>query len=387
MTAFRPLDTAERLLLGPGPSSIHPRVYRAMAAPVVGHLDPQFLEIMEDNKTLLQEVFQTGNRLTIPISGTGSSGMETCLVIVVEPGDKVLICINGVFGQRMLDVAQRCGAQVATVEAPWGEPIPPEKVGEALDGGEYKVVGIVHAETSTGVLQPLEEIAGLVRESGALFLVDTVTSLGGVTVAVDEWNIDLCYSGTQKCLSCPPGLAPVTLSERAVEVLRQRTNKVQSWYLDLSMLEKYWGEERVYHHTAPISMNYALREALLLVHEEGLQPRWQRHLANHQALVRGVEAMGLEMAVAPEFRLPSLNTVKIPEGVDDPRVRGHLLKAFNLEIGGGLGDFKGKVWRVGLMGHSSTRENVAYLLMALGDAMRKQGTDLDVGAGVKAALE
>lgn len=387
MTAFRPLDTAERLLLGPGPSSIHPRVYRAMAAPVVGHLDPQFLEIMEDNKTLLQEVFQTGNRLTIPISGTGSSGMETCLVNVVEPGDKVLICINGVFGQRMLDVAQRCGAQVATVEAPWGEPIPPEKVGEALDGGEYKVVGIVHAETSTGVLQPLEEIAGLVRESGALFLVDTVTSLGGVTVAVDEWNIDLCYSGTQKCLSCPPGLAPVTLSERAVEVLRQRTNKVQSWYLDLSMLEKYWGEERVYHHTAPISMNYALREALLLVHEEGLQPRWQRHLANHQALVRGVEAMGLEMAVAPEFRLPSLNTVKIPEGVDDPRVRGHLLKAFNLEIGGGLGDFKGKVWRVGLMGHSSTRENVAYLLMALGDAMRKQGTDLDVGAGVKAALE
>jgi alanine-glyoxylate transaminase / serine-glyoxylate transaminase / serine-pyruvate transaminase len=387
MTTFRPLDTAERLLLGPGPSSIHPRVYRAMSAPVVGHLDPQFLEIMEDNKTLLQEVFQTGNRLTIPISGTGSSGMETCLVNVIEPGDKVLICINGVFGQRMLDVAQRCGAEVATVEAPWGEPIPPGKVAEALSGGEYKVVGIVHAETSTGVLQPLGEIAGLVRESGALFLVDTVTSLGGVEVAVDEWNIDLCYSGTQKCLSCPPGLAPVTLSERAVEVLRQRTHKVQSWYLDLSMLEKYWGEERVYHHTAPISMNYALREALLLVHEEGLESRWQRHLANHQALVRGVEAMGLEMAVAPEFRLPSLNTIKIPEGVDDPQVRGHLLKAFNLEIGGGLGDFKGKVWRVGLMGHSSTRENVAYLLMALGDAMRQQGTSLDVGAGVKAALE
>ena len=387
MTTYRPLDTAERLLMGPGPSSIHPRVYRALAAPVVGHLDPQFLEIMEENKTLLQEVFQTGNRLTIPISGTGSAGMETCLVNVTEPGDRVLICINGVFGQRMLDVAQRCGAEVDTVEAPWGEPIPPEKIGEALNEGEYKVVGIVHAETSTGVLQPLAETAGLVRESGALFLVDTVTSLGGVKVAVDEWNIDLCYSGTQKCLSCPPGLAPITLSERAVDVLRQRTNKVQSWYLDLSMLEKYWGEERVYHHTAPISMNYALREALLLIHEEGLESRWQRHLVNHQALVRGVEAMGLEMAVAPEFRLPSLNTVKIPEGVDDPRVRGHLLEAFNLEIGGGLGDFKGKVWRVGLMGHSSTRENVAYLLMALGDAMREQGTDLDVGAGVKAALE
>jgi len=386
MTTFRPLDTAERLLMGPGPSSIHPRVYRALAAPVVGHLDPQFLEIMEDNKTLLQEVFQTDNRLTIPISGTGSSGMETCLANAVEPGDKVLICINGVFGQRMLDVAQRCGAEVATVEAPWGEPIPPEKVGEALNEGEFKVVGIVHAETSTGVLQPLEEIAGLVRESGALFLVDTVTSLGGVKVAVDEWNIDLCYSGTQKCLSCPPGLSPITLSERAGEVLRQRTNKVQSWYLDLSMLEKYWGEERVYHHTAPISMNYALREALLLVHEEGLESRWQRHWANHQALVRGVEAMGLRMAVAPEFRLPSLNTIQVPKGVDDPRVRGHLLKAFNLEIGGGLGDFKGKVWRVGLMGHSCTRENVAYLLTALGDAMREQGTDLDVGAGVKAAL-
>ena len=386
MAEYGPLDTAERILMGPGPSCIHPRVYSALGAPVVGHLDPQFLQIMEENKALLQEVFQTGNRLTIPVSGTGSAGMETCLVNVVEPGDEVLICVNGVFGQRMVDVAQRCGAEVTTVEAAWGESVPPEKVKAALEGGKFRVVGIVHAETSTGLLQPLAEISAMVRDHGALFLVDTVTSLGGVEVDVDGWNIDLCYSGTQKCLSCPPGLAPITLSERAVEVIRKRKKKVQSWYLDLSMLEKYWGEERVYHHTAPISMNYALREALLLIHEEGLERRWDRHLQNHRALVRGVEAMGLEMAVVPEYRLPSLNAVRIPDRVEDAAVRGFLLEVFNMEIGAGLGDFKGKVWRVGLMGHSCTMQNVVLFLTALEAALKKQGIELSPGAGVEAAL-
>ena len=386
MAAYRTLDTAERILMGPGPSCIHPRVYRALGAPVVGHLDPQFLQIMEENKALLQEVFRTGNRLTIPVSGTGSAGMETCLVNVVEPGDGVLICVNGVFGQRMVDVAQRCGAEVTAVEALWGEPVPPEKVKDALEEGEFKVVGIVHAETSTGLLQPLAEIAAMARDHGALFLVDTVTSLGGVEVDVDRWDIDLCYSGTQKCLSCPPGLAPITLNERAVEAIRKRKTKVQSWYLDLSMLEKYWGEERVYHHTAPISMNYALREALLLIHEEGLERRWDRHLQNHRALVRGVEAMGLEMAVAPEYRLPSLNAVRIPDGVDDAAVRSFLLDVFNMEIGAGLGDFKGKVWRVGLMGHSCSMQNVVLFLTALEAALKKQGMEPSSGAGIEAAL-
>lgn len=386
MAPYRPFDPAERILLGPGPSCLSPRVYRALAAPLVGHLDPQFLEIMEDNKALLREVFQTQNRLTIPISGTGSAGMETCLVNVIEPGDRVLICINGLFGQRMRDVAQRCGAEVAVVESPWGEPIPPEKVEAALRQGRFKVVGIVHAETSTGVLQPLEEIASLVRKEGALLLVDAVTSLGGVEVAVDAWGVDLCYSGTQKCLSCPPGLAPVTLSERALAALHGRRSKVQSWYLDLGMIEQYWGQERVYHHTAPVSLNYALREALLLIHEEGLALRWKRHWDNHLALVRGIEAMGLEMAVAPAFRLPTLNAICIPPGIDDAKVRQFLLQEFNVEIGGGLGAFKGKIWRVGLMGHSSRKENVILFLAALEAALKAQGFRCAPGVGVQSAL-
>lgn len=386
MTAYRPLNPSERLLMGPGPSNVHPRVYRALAAPVVGHLDPEFLAIMEDNKALLREVFRTRNRLTIPISGTGSAGMETCLVCLVEPGDQVLVCVNGVFGQRMREVAQRCGAQVKSVEVPWGEAIPPERVATALAGGRFKLVGMVHAETSTGVLQPVEEIAGLVRAHGALLLLDTVTSLGGMKVDIDGWGVDLCYSGTQKCLSCPPGLAPITLNERSLELMRQRRTKVQSWYFDLSMIEQYWGEERVYHHTAPISMNYALREALLLIHEEGLETRWNRHLHNHRALVRGLEAMGLKMVVAPALRLPSLNTVWIPEGVQDLAVRRFLLEKFNLEIGGGLGTFKGRIWRVGLMGYTSTAQNVVFFLTALEAALAAQGLALPPGAGVRAAL-
>jgi alanine-glyoxylate transaminase/serine-glyoxylate transaminase/serine-pyruvate transaminase len=386
LITFKRLNPSERILLGPGPSNVHPRVYQALSAPVVGHLDPQFIEIMEDNKILLREVFQTKNWLTIPMSGTGSSGMETCLVNFVEPGDKVLICINGVFGQRMRDVAQRCGAVVTSVEAPMGQIIPPEKIKAALDKEKFKLVGIVHAETSTGVLQPLEDISKMVHANGALFMVDVVTSMGGIEVAVDKWNIDICYGGTQKCLSCPPGLSPVTVNEKALDVLHKRKCKVQSWYLDLSMIEKYWGQERVYHHTAPISMNYALREALILVHEEGLEARWARHKKNHLALVRGVEAMGLKMVVEPGIRCASLNTIWIPEGINDAEVRSFLLEKYDMEIGAGLGDFKGKAWRVGLMGYSSTITNVVLFLTALEMALVAQGLRVPPAAGMEAAL-
>ena len=387
MANYTPLNPSQRILMGPGPSDVHPRVYRALAAPVVGHLDPEFLQVMEDNKRLLQMVFQTANRLTLPISGTGSAGMEACLVNIVEPGDTVLVCINGVFGMRMKDVAERCGAEVTVVEAVWGEAIAVEQIEAALEKKAYKVVGIVHAETSTGVLQPLTDIAKIVRDSGALLLVDAVTSLGGIDLNVDGLGIDLCYSGTQKCLSCPPGLAPITFSERALDCLRQRTHKVQSWYLDLSMIEKYWGEERVYHHTAPISMNYALREALVLIAEEGLEQRWQRHWRNHQALVRGVEAMGLEMAVAPALRLPSLNAIKVPEGIDEALIRQQLLLEYSLEIGAGLGALKGKVWRVGLMGHASNMRNILLFLTALEISLGQQGLKIQRGMAAQAAME
>ena len=354
-----------RILLGPGPSPVHPRVLEAMALPVVGHLDPKFLEIMDQNMAMLREVFQTNNRLALPMSGTGSAGMETCFVNLVEPGDNVLIGVNGVFGTRMVDVAQRCGAQVDTVEAEWGTALDAQKFKAALAQKKYQLVAIVHAETSTGVLQPLDDIAKLVRESGPLFLVDTVTSLGGVPVGVDRLGIDACYSGTQKCLGCPPGLSPVTFSERAVEVLRHRKTRVQSWYLDLSMIEKYWGSERVYHHTAPISMNYALHEALRLVLEEGLEASWKRHRQVHETFVREMRKLELEPAVAEPIRAPMINTVKIPEGVDDPNVRQRLYDDFNIEIGAGLGPLKGKVWRVGLMGHGARVENVEILAQAL----------------------
>jgi len=354
-----------RTLLGPGPSPVHPRVLAALSLPVVGHLDPKFLEIMDQSMAMLREVFQTENRLALPMSGTGSAGMETCFVNLVEPGDNVLIGVNGVFGTRMVDVAQRCGAQVDTVEAEWGTALDAQQFKTALAQKKYKVAAIVHAETSTGVLQPLDDIAKLVRESGALFLVDTVTSLGGAPVRVDELGIDACYSGTQKCLSCPPGLSPVTFSERAVEVIRKRKTKVQSWYLDLSMIEKYWGSERVYHHTAPISMNYALHEALRLVLEEGLEASWQRHRQVHESFVREMRKLELEPAVAEPIRAPMINTVKIPEGVDDPKVRQRLYDDFNIEIGAGLGPLKGKIWRVGLMGHGSRVENVDLLAKAL----------------------
>jgi alanine-glyoxylate transaminase / serine-glyoxylate transaminase / serine-pyruvate transaminase len=355
-----------RTLLGPGPSPVHARVLEAMSLPVVGHLDPKFLEIMDQSMAMLREVFQTKNRLALPMSGTGSAGMETCFVNLVEPGDAVLIGVNGVFGTRMVDVAQRCGAQVDTVEAEWGAALDAEKFRTALAKKKYKLAAIVHAETSTGVLQPLDDIAKVVRESGALLLVDAVTSLGGAPVRVDELGIDACYSGTQKCLGCPPGLSPVTFSERAIEVVRTRKTKVQSWYLDLSMIEKYWGNERVYHHTAPISMNYALHEALRMVLEEGLDKAWQRHRQVQETFIREMHRLEIEPAIdEPAIRAPMINTVKIPDGADDAKVRQRLYDEFNIEIGAGLGPLKGKIWRVGLMGYGARVENVEILTGAL----------------------
>jgi alanine-glyoxylate transaminase/serine-glyoxylate transaminase/serine-pyruvate transaminase len=338
---------------------------RALSLPVIGHLDPAFLKIMDETMIMLRQLFQTQNRLALPMSGTGSAGMETCFVNLVEPGDPVLIGVNGVFGTRMVDVAERCGAQADRVDAEWGTALDPEKFTDALGKKRYKVVAVVHAETSTGVLQPLEEIARLVRERDSLLLVDAVTSLGGAPLNVDALGIDACYSGTQKCLGCPPGLAPVTFNERAVEALRKRTRKVQSWYLDLSMIEKYWSDERVYHHTAPISMNYALHEALQLVHEEGLPASWRRHREVHEAFIREIQKIGLEPAVAEPIRAPMINAVRIPDGVDDAKVRRRLYDEFNIEIGAGLGPLKGKVWRVGLMGHGARLESVERLTTAL----------------------
>jgi alanine-glyoxylate transaminase/serine-glyoxylate transaminase/serine-pyruvate transaminase len=380
------LNPPPRLLLGPGPSQVHPRVLRAMSAPLVGHLDPYVLQIMEETKGLLRTVFGTENDLTIPISGTGSAGMEACLVNVLEPGDQVVVGVNGVFGTRMAEVAERAGARVARVEAPWGNVIRAEQVEAALKNATSpKLVAVVHAETSTGAWQPLEDIATLAHAHGALMLADCVTSLGGVTVDVDRVGVDLAYSGTQKCLSCPPGLSPVTFGARAVEVLRARKTKVQSWYLDLTLLSQYWGEERVYHHTAPITMNYALREALRIADEEGLPARYERHALHHRALVAGLNALGLSIASEAGHQLPMLNAVTVPDGVHEAGVRGRLLKEHGIEIGPGLGPMKGKVWRIGLMGESARRGSVLSVLSALEDALRAEGRTVAPGAALAAA--
>ena len=364
---------------------MHPRVLAAMAQPLVGHLDPAFIALMEETKGLLRRVFQTENTLTLPISGTGSAGLEACVVNLVEPGDEVVIGVNGVFGTRLVDVATRAGATVVKAGAPWGEIVPDDVLAAAIARARRpKVVVLVHAETSTGVWQPLDEASRLAHAAGALFVVDCVTSLGGCPVEVDRLRIDAAYSGTQKCLSCPPGLSPITFGERAVAALRARTHPVQSWYLDLGMIERYWGEERVYHHTAPISMNYALYEALCLVLEEGLDARFRRHRLNHEALVAGLEALGLEMAVAAPHRLWMLNSVRIPEAVDDVAVRRRLLETEGIEIGGGLGPLKGRTWRIGLMGESSTRAKVLRLLAALERTLPRHGMAVAEGAGVAA---
>jgi len=380
-----PLDPKVRTLMGPGPSDVHPRVLRALSAPTLGHLDPQFLGYMDDIKLLLQQVFRTDNALTFPISGTGSAGMEATMANVLEPGDRVVIGINGVFGGRMADIAGRLGCEVVRVEAPFGEVIDAQRMQDAIAGKPTRLVALVHAETSTGVRQPVKEVAPMAHAVGGLFLIDAVTSLGGIDVAIDEWGVDLAYSGTQKCLACPPGLAPVTFSQRAVDVIEARKSKCPSWYLDVSMLLNYWGGERVYHHTAPINMLYALREALQLIVEEGLPAVHARHLRNHRALVAGVEAMGLGMLVAEAHRLPQLNAVRIPAGADDAAVRGALLRDYNLEIGGGLGALKGKVWRVGLMGHGASRKNVLLFLAALEAVLGSQGVAIDVGRALPAA--
>ncbi len=375
-----------RVLLGPGPSSVHPRVLRALSRPLVGHLDPYFLSLMEEIQDLLRFVFRTENRLTIPISATGSAGMEACLVNLLEPGDKIVIGVNGVFGGRMMEIAKRCRAVAVAVEAPWGNAIEPDDVLRAVRANpDAKAVALVHAETSTGAWQPLEEVGRALAPSDALFIVDAVTSLAGAPLEVDGWKIDACYSGTQKCLSCPPGLAPVTFSEKALSVMRRRKTPVQSWYLDLSMIEKYWGSERIYHHTAPVSMNFALAEALHLVREEGLEARWRRHQRHYEVLKAGLQAMGLPLASQEGRQLCMLNSVRIPDGIEDAAVRAALLNQYNLEIGGGLGPLKGRVWRIGLMGESSTPANVLLVLTALERTLRALGYAVDPGAGIRAA--
>ena len=384
---FQDLKPSPRTLLGPGPSNVHPRVLRAMVTPLLGYLDPEFLVIMDEIKELLRYVFQTENDLTLPISGTGTAGMEASLYNIIEPGDQVVVVVKGFFGERICDMAERCGAQVKRIEVEWGRIVEPEQVKAALKEGGVKVVALVHAETSTGVLQPLEEISQMVHEHGAFLLVDAVTSLGGHPVKVDEWGIDICYSGSQKCLACPPGLAPITFNNRAAEAMRNRKSKGQSWYLDMTMVEKYWGQERVYHHTAPITMNYALREALRLVSEEGLEARFERHRLNHQALLAGLQAMGLEPFAQAGHRLWTLNTVRVPKGVEDARIRRRLLDEFSIEIGGGLGPVKGQIWRIGLMGYSSSKQNVLLFLGALETVFREEGYQLAAGAGVAAAAE
>lgn len=352
----------EILLMGPGPSCVHPSVYEALAKPTLGHLDPRFIELMDDIKGRLQQILKTKNRMTLPISGTGSAGMETCFVNLIEPGDSVLVLVNGVFGTRMVDVATRLGARVDALEFEWGMPVDPDRVKGALEAKAYRMVAVVHAETSTGVANPVGDISEIVAGTDALFLVDAVTSLGGMDVQTDAWRADAVYSGTQKCLSCPPGLSPVTFSDRAVEKLQNRKTKVPNWYLDLSMIVNYWeGSRRAYHHTAPVNMLYGLYQALGLILDEGMDAVFRRHQQCHEALVTVLASLGMEMLVGPQYRLPMLNAVKIPEGIDEARVRQRLLEEYDIEIGAGLGPLAGKIWRIGIMGHTARKENVDRL--------------------------
>lgn len=377
----------ERILLGPGPSLADPRVLRAMNNPMVGYLDPAYLAIMDEVAENLRAVFQTRNRATFPVQGTGFSGMDSCFGTLLEPGDKVIIAVNGFFGTWMCEMAGRYGAKVVRLDQEWGKAFEPGVIGEALrKNRDAKFLAIVHAETSSGVLQPLEEISRLCRENGVLLLVDAVTSLGGVELAVDDWGIDICYSGSQKCLGAPPGMAPVTLSDRALGVIAERKTRPASYYLDLSLIKEYWGEAHTYHHTGPMAMVYAVREALRIVTEEGLQARWARHRLNGAALCAGLQALGVELHADPAHRLPTLTTVRIPQGMDDAKTRSRLLNEFNIEIGGGLGHLKGKMWRIGLMGYASNRRNVLYLLSALETLCAEAGRRPPrPGAGVTAA--
>lgn len=382
------LTPPNRTLMGPGPSDVHPRVLRAMSTPLIGHLDPAFIEVMDDVQSLLRYAFLTDNEWTIPVSGTGSAAMEAAIGNLVEPGDTVLVPTNGYFGGRMESMAERAGGTVVHVDAPWGEPLTPADVEDAVAAHDPDIVGFVHAETSTGVLQPdVPALTTIAHEHDAFVIADTVTSLGGVEFRTDEWNVDVAYSGPQKCLSCPPGASPLTVNDRAMEKILNRSEQPRSWYLDLSLLEGYWGDDRSYHHTAPITSVYALREALRLVAEEGIESRWERHLSIAGALKAGVEAMGLEMNAPDECWLPSLNAVRVPAGVDDGAVIETLLSEYDLEIASGLGDLAGEIFRIGCMGHSARPANVVYLVSALGDVLSRRGADVDVGAGLAATFD
>ena len=355
-----------KLLMGPGPSMVSPEIYKALSSPIIGHLDPEFIAIMDEIKVMIRDVLNTKNNLSVPISGTGSAGMETCFVNLVSPGDDVLILANGVFGNRMEDVATRLGAKVDTIQRPWGEVILVDEVKKQLQRKDYKIVAIVHAETSTGVANPVQEIGELVKDSNAIYLVDAVTSMGGMEIRMDDWHIDALYSGTQKCLSCPPGLSPVSFSPKAVRVIQNRKTKVPSWYLDLSMLIAYWdGNSRTYHHTAPINMLYGLYQALLSLLNEGKKNVYTRHQKTHDYLVQGLDKIGLKMLVNPKDRLTMLNSVIIPDGVNEAEIRSQLLNHYHIEIGGGLGALSGKIWRIGTMGHTAYKANIDLLLNAL----------------------
>ncbi len=376
-----------RLLLGPGPSNVHPRVLQAMATSLVGHLDQAFLAVMNDVQTRLRRLFSTANRLTIAVSGTGSAGMEAAVVNLVEPGDAVIVGVNGVFGTRLATIVERCGGKAIRIEVPWGQIIEPDMIEEKLRrSGPVKAVALVHAETSTGAWQPIEPMSAMCRAHDALLIVDAVTSLGGLSVEVDRWGIDVCYSATQKCLSCPPGLAPLTVNDRALSVVRSRRTPCQSWYFDLSLIADYWTEHnRAYHHTAPISMLYALRESLRIIAEEGLPARFARHHLNSQALMAGLLTLGFDPLPPVDYRLPTLLCVTVPASIDEGAVRSQLLERFDIEIGGGLGHLKGKVWRIGLMGESSTEANVLTLLNALEEIGIQNGWVSIPGIALQAA--
>ncbi|GMR08600.1 MAG: alanine--glyoxylate aminotransferase family protein [Gammaproteobacteria bacterium] len=374
--------------MGPGPSDVNPRILEAMGRPTIGHLDPVFVSMMDEMKALLQYAFQTKNELTMPVSAPGSAGMETCFVNLISPGDKVIVCKNGVFGNRMQENVERCGGVAITVEDKWGEPVDPQKLEDALKRHpDVRVVAFVHAETSTGVRSDVQALVKLAHDYDCLTIVDTVTSLAGIPLMVDEWGIDAIYSGTQKCLSCAPGLSPVSFNERALDTISKREHKVQSWFLDLNLVMGYWGSgaKRSYHHTAPINGLYGLHEALVVLSEEGITNAWKRHAHHHQALRAGIEAMGLSMLVDEQYRLPQLNAITVPEGTDEAAVRARLLDEYSLEIGAGLGDLAGKIWRIGLMGHSANRKNVLLCLHALDAILTDMVAPIQRGAAVAAA--
>jgi alanine-glyoxylate transaminase / serine-glyoxylate transaminase / serine-pyruvate transaminase len=377
-----------RTLMGPGPSDVHPRILEALSRPTIGHLDPMFVDMMDEVKKLLQYAFQTDNELTIPVSAPGSAGMETCFVNLVEPGDKVIVCQNGVFGGRMKENVVRLGGEAVMVMDDWGKPVDLAKLQQALESNpDAKVVAFVHAETSTGAQSDAKGIWELAHKHNCIVIADCVTSLGGTAIKVDEWGLDAVYSGTQKCLSCVPGLSPVTFSERAIEKIKNRKTAVQSWFLDLNLVMGYWGQgaKRAYHHTAPVNALYALHESLVMLRDEGLENAWNRHAHQHTALKAGLEAMGIRFLVDEAARLPQLNSVMIPQGVDDATARARLLNEYNLEIGAGLGDLAGKVWRIGLMGHSARSENVIFCLSALEAILGDMGAPINKGVALPAA--